>query len=218
MKAIVMSDALHAYVEAHAVEITPVLERLARETAALPLAVMQVAPEQGALMYLLAKAIGARKILEIGCFTGYSALCMAAALPPTGQLITLDVDEETTKLARRAWADAGLAERIALRLAPALESLPQIAAEHGVGAFDMVFIDADKANMPRYFEWAVDLVRPGGLILVDNVLWFGSVVDPTSTKANVEVIRALNERVKTDARVEAVMLGIADGLTICRKR
>ncbi len=218
MKAIQMTEPLHAYVTSHAQTVNPALARLAQETRTLPSGGMQIAPDQGALMHLLAKTIGAKRIVEVGCFTGYSAICLAQALPPGGKLITLDVNPETTAVAKRYFAEAGLADRIELRLGPALETLPKLAKEFGEGAFDLMFIDADKANMPEYYEWGLKLLKQGGLILGDNVLWSGAVIDPAKKDADTEAIRRFNERIKNDERVDRVMLGIADGLYICRKR
>lgn len=218
MKAIQMTEELHDYMVRHGQALSPVLPRLAQETRTLPNGGMQIAPDQGQLMYLLTKLTAAKRVLEVGCFTGYSALCMAAALPADGKLITLDVNPEATSVARRYWTDAGVAAKIELRLAPALETLPKLESEYGAGGFDLMFIDADKQNMSRYYEWGLKLVRQGGLILADNVLWSGSVIDKASQREDVEAIRAFNDHVAADDRVEKVMLSISDGLYMCRKR
>jgi len=179
---------------------------------------MQIAPEQGGFMHLLAKLVGARRILELGCFTGYSAISMASALPVGGKLITLDVNPETTAIAKRYFDKAGLADRIELRLGPGLESMAQLLEEFGPGSFDMMFIDADKGNMSNYYERGLQLLRTGGLVVADNVLWSGDVTDPAKTDADTVAIRAFNDKVAADERVDRVMLNVADGLFLARKR
>ena len=186
--------------------------------AKVPGAGMQIAPDQGALMNLLVKMIGAKRIVEVGCFTGYSAICMAAALPEAGKLITLDIDPETTAVAKRYFASSGLGSKIELRLGPALTSLAKLETEFGSGSFDLMFIDADKGNMPQYYEMGLKLVRQGGLILADNVLWGGSVVDPHSKRPDTDVIQKFNAKLKADERVDRMLLNISDGLYIARKR
>src|SRR5262245_7096134 len=176
---------------------------------------MQIAPEQGAFMTLLARAIGAVRAIEIGTFTGYSALCIARGLAPGGRLICCDVSSEWTALGRRHWEQAGVAERIDLRIAPALETLRALPAEP---RFDLAFIDADKTNYANYYEELLRLLRPGGLILVDNVLWNGGVIDPARRDESTVAIRTFNERVSRDPRVDCVMLPISDGLTMLRLR
>jgi len=161
--------------------------------------------------------LGARQALEIGVFTGYSSLCVARALGQGGNLIACDVSEEWTAVARRYWAEAGVAERIDLRLAPATETLDRLIAEGRSGAFDFAFIDADKLNYDAYYERCLTLVRAGGLIVVDNVLWGGSIIDPEDVSADTEAIRALNAKIGKDQRVQAVLLSIGDGLTLALK-
>jgi caffeoyl-CoA O-methyltransferase len=191
---------------------------LRRETARLPLGGMQVAPDQAQLMALLARLMGARLCLEIGTFTGMSALAVAQALPPDGRLIACDVDAETTALARRYWAKAGVADKIELRLAPALETLDALIAEGRDGRFDFAFIDADKENYDRYYERSLRLLRPGGLIVIDNVLWGGWVADARRKDPDTSALRALNKKLHRDQRIDLVLLPLADGITLARKR
>ncbi len=179
---------------------------------------MQIAPEQGQFMALLIQLIGATKTLEIGVFTGYSSLCVALTLPPTGKIVACDVSEEFTAIARRYWQTAGVADKIDLRLAPALETLDQLLASGQAETFDFAFIDADKENYDRYYERSLQLVRPGGLIAIDNVLWSGEVADPQVHDNNTLAIRALNDKLHHDERVTLSLVPIADGLTLALKR
>jgi caffeoyl-CoA O-methyltransferase len=179
---------------------------------------MQIAPEQGQFMSLLVQLMNAKKILEIGVFTGYSSLSMALALPPEGQIIACDVSEEYTSIARRYWERAGLANKINLRLAPALETLDELIASGETESFDFVFIDADKENHPAYFERALILVRQGGLIVVDNAFWDGKVADAQYQDEETQAIRTLNEKLHYDDRVSLSLLPIADGLVLALKR
>ncbi|MNF75007.1 putative O-methyltransferase [compost metagenome] len=190
------------------------LQRLRAETAAMPMARWQIAPEQGQFMALLVRLTGARRILEVGTFTGYSALCMAAEMPEDGRMICCDLPGDYNAVARRYWREAGLAERIELRLAPALETLSVLEPD----IFDLVFIDADKANYPAYLEEALRLVRQGGLILFDNVLWSGRVLEADPEDPDTRAIQTLNRALKTDSRVDLSLLPVGDGLTLCRKR
>jgi caffeoyl-CoA O-methyltransferase len=207
---------LYQYLVEHRTERDPLLVALAEETAGLgPISLMQVAAEQGALMTLLARLIGARQAVEIGTFTGYSALCLARGLSDDGRLLCCDVNEEWTAIARRYWQQAGVARKIDLRIGPALDTLHSLPAGT---VFDMAFIDADKTNYRNYYEEILQRLRPNGLILFDNVLWMGRVLDVSSTDENTRAIRALNDALAADPRVEAVMLPISDGLTIVRKR
>jgi predicted O-methyltransferase YrrM len=196
----------------------PLLLRLREETMALPEAGMQIAPEQGQFMGLLVSITGARKILEIGTFTGYSALCMATALPPEGRLWACDVSTEWTRLAERYWAEAGVRDRIDLRLAPALETVRALEDAGEALTFDLVFIDADKENYGAYYEAALRLLKPGGLVIIDNTLWNGRVADTAANDASTLAIRAFNERLRDDLRVDLTLLPIGDGLTLARKR
>jgi O-methyltransferase len=179
---------------------------------------MQIAPEQGQLMALLVELTGARRVLEIGCFTGYSALAMALALPPDGRLITLDVNRDWSEIGRQAWREAGVEGRIEVRIGLALESLDQLLAGGAGESFDLAFIDADKKSYPDYYERALKLVRPGGLILLDNVLWGGTVADPDDREHQTTTLRTLNAALHRDERISLALLPIADGLTLARKR
>jgi caffeoyl-CoA O-methyltransferase len=209
-----ITDDLIAYVRRLGVREHPALARLRERTAPMPMSQMQIGAEQGAFMALLVKLIGAKRILEIGTFTGYSSTAMALALPPEGRITCLDVSEEWTDIAREAWADAGVADRVGLVLAPATETLPTLDDD----SFDMAFIDADKPGYDDYYEGCLRVVRPGGLILIDNVLWSGAVADPGNHDENTTIMRALNEKVATDERVDHVLLPIGDGLTLARVR
>jgi len=213
-----LTDQLYDYLLAISLREPPVMARLRAETAAMPRAGMQIAPEQGQFMGLLVELIGARLCLELGTFTGYSALAIAEALPPDGRLICCDIDAATTALAERYWAEAGLADRIQLRLGPALDTLAEIEREYPPGSFDLVFIDADKQPYDRYYETALRLLRRGGLVLLDNVLWLGRVADPARTDPDTAALKRLNQKIHGDARVSLSVLPLGDGLTIARKR
>ena len=217
MKTVQLTDQLYEYLLKHAAAANKVLPELALETRGMEGGNMQIAPEQGQLMNILVKLTCARRILEVGCFTGYSAIAMAAALPEDGKLITLDINQESTAVARRYFAAAGLEKRIELRLAPALASLAKLEQEFGRGSFDLMFIDADKENISNYYEWGLKLLRQGGLLIVDNVLWGGAVVDPSDQTPSTVAIRAFNDLVRRDARTDSVMINVADGLHLCRK-
>jgi len=212
----VLTPRLYDYLVEHAPPPDAVLRDLREETAALgPISRMQIAVEQGAFLTLLARAIGARHAVEVGTFTGYSAIAIARGLPPDGRLVCCDVNEEWAAVAQRHFVRAGLESRITLRIAPALETIRGLPATHPV---DLAFIDADKPSYRAYYEELVPRLRPNGLLLIDNVLWSGAVVDATDHSENTEAIRALNDLVARDERVESVVLPIADGLTIVRKR
>jgi predicted O-methyltransferase YrrM len=213
-----LDDALYHYLLDVSLRETPLLRRLRDETQALPMARWQVAPEQGQFLALLIKLIGARRVLEVGTFTGYSALSIAAALPEDGQLICCDIPGDYNATARRYWQEAGVAGRIELRLAPALETLARIEQEEGEGGFDLVFIDADKANYPAYLESALRLLRVGGLAVFDNTLWSGRVLEENPQSEDTRAIQALNRALKDDPRVDLSLLPLGDGLTLCRKR
>jgi caffeoyl-CoA O-methyltransferase len=196
--------------------VDDVLADLQAETAALGrVAGMQVGPDQGQLLTLLARLVDARRAVEVGTFTGYSSLCIARGLAPGGSLLCCDVSEEWTALGRRAWERAGVSDRIELRIAPAIETLRALPADEPI---DLVFIDADKPGYVDYWEELVPRVRPGGLLLADNVLWSGEITNPDRTDENTEALRAFNDRVAADDRVEAAVLPAFDGLTIARKR
>jgi caffeoyl-CoA O-methyltransferase len=215
-KSFLLSPELAGYLVAHGTPPDAVQEALIEETATLgAVAGMQIAPEQGAFLTVLTRLIGARRAIEIGTFTGYSALCIARGLPADGRLVCCDVSEEWTAIGRRAWGAAGVADRIDLRIAPALQTLAALPADT---TFDLAFIDADKPNYPNYFEALLPKMRDNGVILVDNVLWDGRVVKPDADDENTVAIRAFNDKVANDTRVDTVMLPIADGLTLARKR
>jgi predicted O-methyltransferase YrrM len=217
-KRTLLPDAVEQYVSEVNTRETPLQRRLRDETAELPRARMQIGPDQGAFMALLVRLIGARRVLEIGTFTGYSALTVAAALPEDGKLLTCDVSEEWTTIARRYWEDAKLTSRIELRLGPALETLAGLLRDGLAGSFDFAFIDADKESNDAYYEACLKLVRAGGLIAIDNVLWNGAVVDLAADDAETVAIRALNRKVRDDGRVEACLLTVGDGILLIRKR
>jgi caffeoyl-CoA O-methyltransferase len=215
-KFIALNPDLYEYVVAHGKNADPLLKELAEETANFGrISGMQITAEQGNFMQLLAAAIGARSAVEVGTFTGYSSICVARALPSDGRLLCCDVSEEWTAIARRYWERAGVASKITLKLAPALGTLRALPADH---SFDFAFIDADKISYRHYYEEILRRTRPGGLILFDNVLWNGAVIDPADQSDDTRAIRELNGFLMTDPRVDTVMLPIADGLTICRKR
>lgn len=213
-----LSERLYAYLLAHSLREHPALKRLREETSRLPGAGMQIAPEQGQFMALLIELTGARRVLEVGCFTGYSALAMALALPPDGRLITLEANAEPIDIGRRAWDAAGVAERIEVRLGLALESLDALLEEGTADTFDLAFIDADKKSYDAYYERALRLVRPGGLILLDNVLWGGAVADPADHERQTVALRQLNEKLHRDQRISLSLLPLGDGLTLALKR
>ena len=209
-----LTDALRSYVWQVGVREPDVLRRLREETASLPMAQMQISPEQGAFMAMLVRLIDARRCLEIGTFTGYSSTAVALALPDDGRITCCDVSVEWTDVARRYWADAGVADKIDLRLGPAIETLQGLEE----GSFDFAFIDADKPSYDAYYERALRLVRRGGLIAIDNVLWGGRVIDESDQSEQTLVIRRLNDKIATDDRVDQVLLPIGDGLTLARVR
>ncbi|MBL1176403.1 class I SAM-dependent methyltransferase [Pantanalinema sp. GBBB05] len=209
---------LYDYLKSVSLREPELLTQLRQETAQHPMASMQIAPEQGQLMALLVQLIAAKKTLEIGVFTGYSALAVALALPPDGRVVACDVSEEYTTIARCYWQQAGVADKIELHLAPALETLDRLLAEGAANSFDFAFIDADKSNYDAYYERTLQLVRPGGLIAIDNVLWSGRVADPTVTDNRTQHIRALNQKMHQDSRVLISLVPIADGLTLALKR
>ena len=212
-----LDDALYQYLLDVSLREAPLLKRLREETAPLPMARWQIAPEQGQFMALLVQLCGARKILEIGTFTGYSALCMAQAMPEDGRLICCDLPGEYNAIAERYWYEAGVSERIDLRLAPALETFNALERGGHGESFDLIFIDADKANYPVYLEHALALTRKGGLILFDNVLWSGRVLESSPDSADTRAIQALNRGLRRDTRIDLSLLSLGDGLSLCRK-
>jgi caffeoyl-CoA O-methyltransferase len=212
----VLDEELYAYLVAHGARQDDVLRRLAEETARLGgISVMQVAPDQGALITLLVRAIGARRALEVGTFTGYSAICIARGLPGDGRLVTCDVNEEWARTARSYFSEAGVEERVEMRIGPGLETLRSIAGDE---SFDFAFIDADKQGYPEYYEECLRLLRPGGLLMIDNVLLGGRVTDPGPDDESARAIANLNNAIAEDDRVDIAMLGISDGVTVARKR
>jgi caffeoyl-CoA O-methyltransferase len=212
------TNAIQDYIRDVTLREPDILARLRAETDPLPLSGMQISPLQGQFMALLVQAIGARRCLEVGTFTGYSSLVVALALPADGKIVACDVSAEWTSIARRYWAEAGVQQKIDLHLAPALKTLDGLLADGQDGTFDFAFIDADKKNYDGYYERALKLVRPGGLITIDNVLWGGSVVDPRKRDADTAAIKALNRKLHGDTRISPSMLPIGDGLTIACKR
>jgi predicted O-methyltransferase YrrM len=216
-KSIGLSDELHDYLVKVGVREPAILRRLREETAALPQGGMQISPEQGAFMALLVGLMNARTYLEVGTFTGYSSLSVAMALPADGRLTCCDISPEWTDVARRYWTDAGVADRIDLRLGPALETLDGLLAAGGAASYDFAFLDADKGNYAAYYERMLDLLGPGGVLVIDNVLWSGRVIDPAEDDESTRALRDLNERIARDARVQLAMLPIGDGLSLVRK-
>jgi caffeoyl-CoA O-methyltransferase len=208
---------LYRYLIEHSVREHPALRELREATAGMAHAGMQISPEQGQFMALLARLLDAKRTLEIGVFTGYSAMSVALALPPDGTIVACDVSEEWTAMARKHWAKAGVAAKIDLRLAPALQTLDQLIADGAAGTFDFAFIDADKPNYLGYYERCLTLVRRRGLIAVDNTLWSGAVADPGNNERDTLAIRALNDALHHDKRVEISLLPLGDGLTLALK-
>lgn len=212
-----LPEAVETYVASLVTE-TEAQKALRKETAKLPFAMMQIGPDQGAFLTLLVGAIGAKTAIEIGTFTGYSALAIARALPKSGKLICCDVSEEWTSMARKAWKEAGLERRIELKLAPALETLEGLIGKGKEGSFDFAFIDADKTGYDAYYEACLKLLRPGGLIALDNMLWSGAVADKTAKDKDTLALRALNRKISGDARVDAALLTVGDGIMLARKK
>ena len=212
-----ITDAMAQYIREVTLREPEPLRRLREATENHPRASMQIAPEQGQFLHVLTKLIGARNVLEIGVFMGYSSSWIALALPPGGKIIACDVSEEYTAIAGNTWREAGVEDKIALRVAPALETLDGLIAAGQAGTFDLAFIDADKSNYSNYYERALELVRKGGLIAADNTLWDGRVIDPKVTDADTEAIRAFNSNLKTDARIALTLATIGDGVTLACK-
>jgi predicted O-methyltransferase YrrM len=212
-----LPEAVDEYVQRVATRETALQKRLREETAKLPGAGMQIGADLGALLALLIQLMGAHRAIEIGTFTGYSALAVAMALPPGGYMVCCDINEEWTQIARRYWREAGVADRIYLRLAPALESLRDLQRDPGPGSFDFAFVDADKTGYDGYYEACLTLLRPGGLIAFDNMLWGGAVADPTKNDPDTVALRALNLKVRDDSRVTSCLVSIGDGVLLARK-
>lgn len=213
-----LPEKIDAYVNSLVAAEMDAQRRLRDETGKLPMAGMQIAPDQGAFLTLIVGAIGAKNAIEIGTFTGYSAIAIARALPASGKLICCDVSEEWTSVARRYWKEAGVDKRIELKLAPALETLEGLIGKGKEGTFDFAFIDADKPSYDAYYEACLKLLRPNGLIAIDNVLWSGAVIDKTVNDASTVALRALNIKISNDARVDAALMTIGDGVMLVRKK
>ncbi len=214
-RTIPMTDALHAYLVGVSVQETEAMVQLREETSQMEWARMQIGPEQGAFMGWTVALMGAERCIEVGTFTGYSALWIAGAMPDAGRLVCCDISEESTAIARRYWAQGGLDGKIDLHLGPAADTLASLDAE---GTWDFAFIDADKRNYDVYYEHCLRLLRPGGVLALDNVLWGGAVADEEDQRASTRALRAINEKVGADPRVDACMIPIGDGLTLARKR
>lgn len=213
-----LGDGLYEYLLNYSLRETECMRRLREVTSGQEMSRMQIAPEQGQFLALLVELTGAERIIEIGTFTGYSALWMAGALPPHGELICCDISREWTDIGRPFWREAGVEERIRLQIAPALDTLDELMRQGGAGGFDMAFVDADKTNYLNYHERCLELLRPGGLLMFDNTLWGGAVADPSCQDADTVALRALNSRLHTDPRVSISLVPIGDGLTLARKR
>lgn len=216
-KSLGLDQQLYEYLLSVSLREEGVLAKLRQETSFHAANVMQISPDQGQFMALLIKLLGAKKTLDIGVFTGYSSLVVALALPESGIVIACDRDPESTAIARRYWELAKVSHKIDLRLAPALDTLDQLIAQGESGSFDFAFIDADKNNYPNYYERALTLLRPGGMVAIDNVLWSGRVADPDDLDNRTVSIREFNQKLHQDSRVEISMLAIADGLTLALK-
>lgn len=217
-RSISLTESLYEYLLAVSLREPELLRQLRAETAADPMARMQISPEQGQFMALLARLSGARRCLEIGVFTGYSSLALALALPEDGRIVACDVNERWTAVARRYWEAAGVAHKVDLRLATAFDTLDHLRAAGEAGSYDFAFIDADKENYLGYYERVLELLRPGGLIVVDNTLWSGRVADPENTEADTEALRNFNRHLHRDERIDLSLLPVGDGLTLARKR
>ncbi|MEJ1970679.1 MAG: class I SAM-dependent methyltransferase [Rhizomicrobium sp.] len=211
------TEALMAYLSRTGAREVPAQTRCREETAKMPMAMMQIAPEQGAFLQILVKLTNAKNYVEIGTFTGYSALSVALAMPADGRLVALDVSREFTDEARVYWKEAGVADKIDLRLGPGLDALDRMIAA-GEGPFDLAFIDADKGNYDGYYERVLTLLRPGGCVALDNMLWSGAVADPAETDADTSALRALNAKIHADSRVDMALATVGDGVMLAVKR
>jgi O-methyltransferase len=217
-RAISMTDTLYSYILEHSLRDHPVLRELREETAKLPNAVMQIGADQGQFLALLARLVGAKRCIEIGVFTGYSSLAVAMALPEDGHILALDVSDEWTSIARRYWKKAGVENKIELRLGKAMSTLDTLIALRESGRYDMAFIDADKSSYLGYYERCLDLVRRGGLIVVDNTLWSGRVADSANKDVDTIALRAFNDALHHDERIDVALLPVGDGVTLALKR
>jgi caffeoyl-CoA O-methyltransferase len=218
-RTIQVDERLYDYILKHTPEEAELLRQLRDETARLgDVKRMQISPEQGQLMALLAELTGARTLLEVGTFTGYSALACALVMPSDAQIVACDISEEWTSIAQRYWQKAGVAQKMNLKLGPASQTLQDLIAKGNANTFDMMFIDADKGGYDTYYELGLQLIRPGGLIMIDNVLWSGAVANPSVQDADTVAIRRLNKKLASDPRVTLSMLPVGDGLTLARRR
>ncbi len=217
-RTLTLDDQLYSYLQGNSLREPPAFRRCRLDTAELPMSNMQIAPEQGQFLHFQLKLLGAQNAIELGSFTGYSGLWLASALPSDGCLLACDINEEWTSRARHYWEDAGVMDRVELRLAPAIETLDELVASEASDHFDFVFIDADKEMYDNYYERALTLLRPGGLIAIDNVLWNGKVADGSVDDPDTAAIRQLNEKIHNDDRVDLSLVPVGDGLTLCRKR
>ena len=217
-KTLDLSDNVYAYLLDHSLRESALLAELRRETSELEMSIMQISPEQGQFMALLTKLLGVKRAIEVGVFTGYSSLSVAMAMPADGELIVCDMSEEWTSMARRYWEKAGVADKVTLKIAPALKTLNALLADGQAGKFDFAFIDADKLNYKNYYECCLELIRPGGVIAIDNVLWGGAVADMSDDSEDTRAIRELNDHIHQDDRVDMSLLPIGDGLTLARRR
>ena len=217
-RSIGLNEELYQYLLKHSLNEHPLLAELREETSKLAESNMQIAPEQGQFMAMVARMLGARRYLEVGTFTGYSALAVTMAMSEQGKSVCLDISEEWTDIAQRYWIRAGMADRIDLHLAPASETLQKLKTDGWSGDFDLAFIDADKSGYIDYYECCLDLVRAGGVLLIDNTLWDGNVADSGNQEPDTRAIRAFNQHVMNDERVDLSMIPLGDGLTLARKR
>lgn len=213
-----LSDNVYEYLLDHSLREHALLAELRRETSELEMSIMQISPEQGQFMALLTKLLGVKRAIEVGVFTGYSSLSVAMAMPADGELIVCDMSEEWTSMARRYWEKAGVADKVTLKIAPALNTLNALLADGQAGKFDFAFIDADKTNYKNYYECCLELIRSGGVIAIDNVLWGGAVADKSDDSEDTRAIRDLNDHIHQDDRVDMSLLPIGDGLTLARRR
>lgn len=217
-RSIELTDSLYDYLCQHSLRESDLLLALREETAGLAKSMMQIAPEQGQFMALLVRLINAQRCIEVGVFTGYSSLCIAQTLPEDGRLLACDLSIEWTDIARRYWQRAGVSEKINLQLAPAMETLEVCRVQGEEQSYDFAFIDADKQNYDGYYEHCLALLRPGGVIVLDNMLWDGAVADPDQNDPDTAALKALNRKLHADERIDLSLLPIADGISLCRKR
>ncbi len=213
-----LDDKLYSYVQGVSLREPPAFRRCRIETAELPMSNMQIAPEQGQFLHFQLQLLGAKRAIELGSFTGYSGLWIASALPPGGCMIACDINKEWTSRARHYWEEAGVMDRIEVRIGPAVDTLDEILRSESTKPFDFAFIDADKSMYDDYYERCLELVRPGGVIAVDNVLWNGKVANGAENDPDTSAIRALNEKLHNDDRIDMTLVPIGDGVTLCRKR